>query len=124
MALPKEHLVKKRRQLNSGGTMLQEQRTAYPAKTPKHFLKQQESQMQLQYSEQEGRVVLSGVGRVDTCSCRALKEVCIFRFYYRNNGGGSGKPVLGLHLPIQGAQVQFLVGKLKSHTAWGQKNKP
>ena len=78
--------------------------------------------MQLQYSEQEGWVVLSGVGRVDPCSCRALKEICIFRFYCKNNGAGSGKPVLRLHLSIQGVQVQFLVGELKSHMAWGQKN--
>lgn len=41
--------------------------------------------MQLQYSEQEGWVVLSEVGKVDTCLCRALKEICIFRFYYKNN---------------------------------------
>ena len=79
--------------------------------------------MQLQYSEQEGWVVLSGVGRVNICSCRALKEVCIFRFYYKNNGSSSGNPVVkaspsnsgaASSIPGWGAKISHGLGPKKT----------
>ena len=33
-----------------------------------------------------------------------------------------GSPVVKLHFPVQGLQVQLLIGKLRSNMPWRQKN--